>query len=161
MVNIYYNNVEINNWIDWRKIALYLPQKTAISDIIVNDFFQIPFKFISRKNNHIDNDLLNNYLNKLDLSNDILEKNLNILSGGEISRIAFIRALLLKPEILLLDEFSAALDENTTFKIENLLLEFSKNNSEIIVMFISHKKEQINRLSQRQLYIDNGIINEL
>lgn len=57
------------------------------------------------------------------------------LSGGECKRVAFARLLLKKTPILLLDEATSNLDNNTTMKIEGLVL----NNTDLTVISVTHK----------------------
>lgn len=65
---------------------------------------------------------------ELMLSNDTIK-----LSGGEAKRIALARALLMKTDILFLDEFSSGIDLETLSKIENRLLQTSK-----LIIYITH-----------------------
>ena len=65
---------------------------------------------------------------ELMLSNDAIK-----LSGGEAKRVALARALLMKTEILFLDEFSSGIDLETLSKIENRLLQTSK-----LIIYITH-----------------------
>ena len=65
---------------------------------------------------------------ELMLSNDAIK-----LSGGEAKRIALARALLMKTDILFLDEFSSGIDFETLSKIENRLLQTSK-----LIIYITH-----------------------
>lgn len=65
---------------------------------------------------------------ELMLSNDAIK-----LSGGEAKRVALARALLMKTDILFLDEFSSGIDFETLSKIENRLLQTSK-----LIIYITH-----------------------
>lgn len=65
---------------------------------------------------------------ELMLSNDAIK-----LSGGEAKRVALARALLMKTDILFLDEFSSGIDFETLSKIENHLLQTSK-----LIIYITH-----------------------
>ena len=65
---------------------------------------------------------------ELMLSNDTIK-----LSGGEAKRVALARALLMKTDILFLDEFSSGIDLETLSKIENRLLQTSK-----LIIYITH-----------------------
>ena len=65
---------------------------------------------------------------ELMLSNDTIK-----LSGGEAKRVALARALLMKTDILFLDEISSGIDFETLSKIENRLLQTSK-----LIIYITH-----------------------
>ena len=159
--NIRYNNKTIKDILHWRKKAIYQAQFPIIGTEIVKEYFNIPFKLHSRKTKEIDYSLINQYLTKVKLSNQILEKESNVLSGGEKSRLAFIRLLILKPCVLLLDEFTSALDPQSKIDVENLLLEYHKQNKHVITIFISHDEEQIKRIANRVFIIENKILKEI
>ena len=61
-------------------------------------------------------------------------QNASTLSGGEIQRLAFARALIIKPKILLLDEPTANLDPETTERIGKLIQNIRENKDTAIVM---------------------------
>ncbi len=84
-----------------------------------------------------------------------LNKDARALSGGQQQRLCIARALILDPEILLLDEPTSSLDSKAGMVIEELILELKKDCTIIIV---SHYLDQVKRiadtgmrLSQRQM----------
>jgi tungstate transport system ATP-binding protein len=71
----------------------------------------------------------------------------NTLSGGEMQRIALARALVLEPELLLLDEPTANLDPKSAASIDQLLQSLS--GKETTVILATHNMQQCQRLADR------------
>ena len=71
-----------------------------------------------------------------------LEKSLNLypeqLSGGMKMRVSIARAILSEPQVLMMDEPFSALDDLTRFELQNLLLNFQKQNPQTTVFFVTH-----------------------
>lgn len=80
------------------------------------------------------------------------------LSGGEQQRLALARALMLRPEILLLDEPTSSLDPASTAAIEQLILGARDGGTKIIL--VSHDIGQAKRLADEILFLDNGSVSE-
>ena len=76
------------------------------------------------------------------------------LSGGEKQRLSLARALVLQPELLLLDEPTASLDPYSVQMIESLLIKLRKQNTKII--FITHDLNQALRLAEDIIFIHKG-----
>lgn len=75
---------------------------------------------------------------------DVLKKSALFLSGGQQQRLCIARALAVKPEILLMDESTSALDPISTGKIEELAMNLKKDYT---VITVTHNMQQAVRIS--------------
>jgi tungstate transport system ATP-binding protein len=80
------------------------------------------------------------------------------LSAGERQKLCLGRAILQKPNLVLLDEPTANLDPNTTEQVEEMIRQFDAQNMDVI--FSSHQLAQVQRLAQHIIFIDHGEIKE-
>jgi len=96
-------------------------------------------------------------LSKIDLI-DKLNEYPNNLSGGQKQRIAIIRALMMKPSILLFDEATSALDPEMTKEVLNLITDLS--NTGITMIIVTHEMEFAKRVGTEIVFMDNGQIVE-
>jgi ABC-type lipoprotein export system ATPase subunit len=78
------------------------------------------------------------------------------LSGGERQRVAFVRALINQPRLILADEPTGALDETNAVVLTELLLELQKTNGVTLVL-VTHHREQAECMG-RVLKIHEGIL---
>ncbi len=76
------------------------------------------------------------------------------LSGGEQQRLALARALITRPELLLLDEPTASLDPGSVLIIEDLIQKAAREGVKIV--FISHDIGQAKRLAADVLFLNRG-----
>ena len=76
------------------------------------------------------------------------------LSGGELQRTAIARGLILSPDILLADEPTGDLDQQTASEIVKLLLEINQKGTTIIMA--THSLDIIKALSKRKIVLNEG-----
>jgi phosphate transport system ATP-binding protein len=73
----------------------------------------------------------------------------SLLSGGQQQRLTIARALSQEPDLLMLDEFSIAVDPVTTMRIEDVLKELK---SEITIILVTNLVQQARRLADRTAF---------
>ncbi len=77
----------------------------------------------------------------------------SLLSGGQQQRLTIARALSQDPDLLMLDEFSIAVDPVTTMRIEEVLKELKK---EVSIILVTNLVQQAERLADRTAFFLNG-----
>ena len=139
--DIYLNSkkIKLNNF-SWQKNIGYVTQ----SNILLDENIYQNISFGTKVNKF----LINKILSSLNLKNFINSENKNLgekglkISGGQAQRISLARALYLKPEILLIDEGTNALDAVTEKVIMNFLY---AQKGKITVIFVSHRNNILNK----------------
>lgn len=77
----------------------------------------------------------------------------SLLSGGQQQRLTIARALSQNPELLILDEFSIAVDPVTTMRIEDVMKDLRK---EVTIILVTNLTQQARRLADRTAFFLNG-----
>ncbi|HKM71916.1 MAG TPA: ATP-binding cassette domain-containing protein [Stellaceae bacterium] len=80
------------------------------------------------------------------------------LSTGERLRLALIRALMVRPKVLLLDEPTAALDAASVAAVEALI--GARIRAGLAVLWVTHDTEQARRVAHRLLVVGGGQVRE-
>ncbi len=106
--------------------------------------------------NNIDNQLIADALEAVELAG--FEKRFpEALSGGQKMRVSIARALVAQPDILLLDEPFAALDEILRFQMNNLILNLQVKNK-LTVLFVTHSIYEAAYLADRVFIMKDGMV---
>jgi tungstate transport system ATP-binding protein len=153
--NILYNGKKIDdslrNYISVLVQKPYLFKKSSYENIISG----LKFKKISKEEIEL---RLEKYLHYLDVE-PLLSKKSHWLSGGERAKIALLRTAVLETEVTILDEPTAAMDIESTFKAEVLFRDMASNNRTVIV--VTHDVFQARRIADYVLFMDKGKIIEM
>lgn len=80
------------------------------------------------------------------------------LSGGQKQRVAIVRALLMNPEVLLLDEITASLDPEMVREVLQVVLELAKEGRTMVI--VTHEMEFAKAVADRVIFMDGGKIVE-
>ena len=80
------------------------------------------------------------------------------LSGGQKQRVAIVRALIMHPEVLLLDEITAALDPEMVREVLDVVLSLAKEGRTMLI--VTHEMAFAKAVADRVIFLENGKIVE-
>jgi len=95
---------------------------------------------------------LNTLLNELSLNIDLIDKKPHQLSGGQLQRCSILRAILMKPDLILADEPTSALDNIVALQTMKLLVKFLDRFS---ILLITHDENLASWCSDKIINLDN------
>ena len=146
----------------WEKIG-YLPQKlTGFNPsfpALVREIVSLGLlgkKSFPRRLAAADAGLLDSILRLLDIQ-DIQHKRIGELSGGQLQRVLLARALVSKPEFLILDEPTTALDPETRDIFFNTLKALNQD-SGVTIIIVTHDIADIGKYASKLLYLDKRVV---
>ena len=125
--------------------------KTAVENVELPLFYQ----GVSRKKRH---QMALEYLERLGLL-DWADHYPNELSGGQKQRVAIARALITRPQIILADEPTGALDSKTSVEVMQLLKQLNQDDGMTIVV-VTHESGVANE-TNKIVHIKDGIIGKI
>ncbi len=96
---------------------------------------------------------VNMMLSKFGFSDDVIDRPIRTFSGGERTKMAFVKLLLLEPEILILDEPTNHLDVSTIDWLENYLKTYHG-----AILFVSHDRYFINGIATKVAELEQNNI---
>ncbi len=127
------------------------PHKTILDNILL-----APMKVQKRKCKEVEEEAIEllKRVGLADRRNDYPRQ----LSGGQKQRVAIVRALIMHPEILLLDEITAALDPEMVHEVLEVVISLAKSGS--TMMIVTHEMAFAKAIATRVLFLENGEIVE-
>jgi len=131
----------------------FLFQNAALFDFLtLYDNLALPLRRLTRKSDQEIDEIIDRVLHQVGLGLDRDKMPLE-LSGGMKKRAGLARALVLEPEILMVDEPSSGLDRITASEIDDLLIEQKRRTTMIIV---THDVHGARRIGDRFAVLDQG-----
>ncbi|MCM1145339.1 MAG: amino acid ABC transporter ATP-binding protein [Blautia sp.] len=127
------------------------PHKTILENILL-----APLKVQKRKRDEAEKQAME-LLERVGLA-DRRDAYPRQLSGGQKQRVAIVRALIMQPEILLLDEITAALDPEMVREVLEVVLSLAKTGSTMLI--VTHEMAFAKAIADRILFLENGKIVE-
>ena len=125
--------------------------KTAVENVELPLYYQ----GVPRKKRH---EMAMEYLEKLGLT-DWASHFPNEMSGGQKQRVAIARALITRPQIILADEPTGALDSKTSVEVMQLLKRLNQEEN-ITIIVVTHESGVANE-TDKIIHIKDGIIGEI
>lgn len=132
--------------------AMADPERAADMDAIIERYGEVQGRFQELDGYSLDG-RAREVLAGLGFSAEMVEGDVGALSGGWKMRVALARILLMKPDVLLLDEPSNHLDLESLIWLENFLKTYSG-----ALLMTSHDREFMNRIVNKVLEIDAGTL---
>ena len=158
-------------WIDNKEVSsLNEMERNNIKNHFLGFVFQFHYlmsEFTALENVMIPA-LLNNFKNKAEIEKEAKElleivglaerikHKPNQLSGGEKQRVAIARAMINKPKLILADEPTGNLDEDTGELIFSLFRKINKEHNQSIVV-VTHARD-LSQVTDRQIYLKKGVL---
>ena len=160
-IKLYEKNIKNYTNIEYSSIVQHVNQdllgslnpKKKIKDILFD------LNKLMRKNEDVFNNLIFQYLKRLNLNMNVLDLYPIQLSGGQRQRILIVKALLWSPKFLIMDEPVSSLDPYVQIEIVNIIqkLKIERN---LTLLVVSHDINFINKICERVCILENGQIIE-
>lgn len=135
----------------FRRRLVYVAQKPAMLDGTVDENLSRPFGYRTAGAPY-PREMAIELLKQLDLPS-VLEEPAPRLSVGEQQRVALVRALLLRPGVLLLDEPTSALDAANAKRVEEMLRQMVAS-SALAILAVTHQPAQIERFADEVIDLE-------
>jgi putative ABC transport system ATP-binding protein len=146
----------------YRRHVGYLSQRPAMIDGTVEDNLRFPYSLKAFDGEQFDLQAVTGLLATAGKTPAFLQQAAADLSGGEVQLVALLRVLQTGPQVLLLDEPTAALDPASARAVEQLVQVWFEGQaaSARAYLWVSHDEEQARRVSNLRMTMDAGRLME-
>jgi len=141
----------------FRARVIYLHQSPVMLGQTVEEALRRPFGLGVHRRRSFDRARIVGWLGKLGRDESFLQQAAGELSGGERQLVALLRAMQLEPEVLLLDEPTAALDAKAAAAVKALVEQWmAEAAGRRGLVWVGHDPAQAGRLAEETLWMDRG-----
>lgn len=153
------SELSAKQWRDYRKciqIVFQDPFSSMNPRLTIKEILEEGIKsLLPQMNKSERSQTMNEFISKVGLSTDHLNRFAHEFSGGQRQRIAIARALVLKPQLLICDEPTSALDVATRHQILTLLQDLQKEMG-LSYLFITHDLNLVAQFADKVAVMEKG-----
>lgn len=160
-LNMNYQSIHDTPPTQWRHQVALLAQHPQLLEGSVLDNLQMPYQLHAHQHLDFDINWHITQLAHLQRSADFLQKDAYHLSGGEQQLVNTLRLLQLHPNVLLLDEPTAALDGDTSAQLVTLLIGWLRADTQRTVLWVTHDTQDIMPLADHHWHMHAGVLTQV